>query len=112
MKCPYYQGVCGLDNSIICYTDSNSCNIYKDHEETLKEMSEGIYPVEEIKADWSKKNSKKRFCSNCKWCHEKHYEEKGDEPYIKRVCENKYGLNKNYAIYEHDFCSRWESKEN
>lgn len=49
-----------------------------------------------------------KYCSNCKWCHEGHYEEEGEQPYIKRKCSNKYGLNPNYSVYEHDYCSRWE----
>lgn len=42
MKCPYYQGVCGLDESVICYANSDNCNIYKDHEESLKEIESKI----------------------------------------------------------------------
>ena len=31
--CPYYQGVCGLDERYICFCESNykNCNIYKKH---------------------------------------------------------------------------------
>ena len=31
-KCPYYQGVCSLNKSILCYTSSEYCDIYKEHE--------------------------------------------------------------------------------
>ena len=32
-QCPYYQGVCGLDERYICFCDSNykNCNIYGKH---------------------------------------------------------------------------------
>ena len=52
-----------------------------------------------------------RNCGNCKHCHEGHYEDPGEPPYIKRKCMNKYGLTKNYSVQENDFCSRWEKKE-
>lgn len=31
--CPYYQGVCGLDENFICFCESNykDCDIYKKH---------------------------------------------------------------------------------
>lgn len=37
--CPYYQGVCGLDESYLCYRAGypNSCEIYKKHEEDQKD---------------------------------------------------------------------------
>ena len=37
--CPYYQGVCGLDESYLCYRAGypNSCEIYKKHEEDKKD---------------------------------------------------------------------------
>lgn len=52
-----------------------------------------------------------KCCGNCKWCHEGHYEEEGEQPYIKRKCTNKYGLTPNYSVYEHDYCSRWEASK-
>ena len=38
--CPYYQGVCGLDESYICYCAGYpyGCEIYKKHEEEQKEI--------------------------------------------------------------------------
>lgn len=30
-KCPYYQGVCGLNEDFICYTSADSCDIYRDY---------------------------------------------------------------------------------
>ena len=30
-KCPYNQGVCFLDEDMICYSNSDSCDIYKNH---------------------------------------------------------------------------------
>ena len=52
-----------------------------------------------------------KCCGNCRWCHEGHYEEEGEQSYIKRKCTNKYGLAPNYSIYEYDYCSRWEASE-
>ncbi len=50
-------------------------------------------------------------CEKCKHCYEGHYEEKGEKPYIKRHCTNKYGLNNEYQVHEWDYCSRFEAKE-
>lgn len=50
-------------------------------------------------------------CEKCKYCYEGHYEEKGEKPYIKRHCTNKYGLNNEYQVHEWDYCSRFEAKE-
>ena len=52
-----------------------------------------------------------KCCGNCRWCQERHYEEEGEQPYIKRKCTNKYGLTPNYSVYEYDYCSRWETSE-
>ena len=30
-QCPFYQGVCGIDESILCYCSSSSCDIYRDY---------------------------------------------------------------------------------
>lgn len=32
-KCPYYQGICGLDESFVCYCSSTYlvCKVYKEH---------------------------------------------------------------------------------
>lgn len=54
---------------------------------------------------------REKRCGTCKHCYEGHYENKGEKPYIKRKCTNKYGLNNGYSIYENDFCSRWEATE-
>ena len=29
-QCPWYQGVCTLNEDFICYTDKYTCDIYKD----------------------------------------------------------------------------------
>lgn len=50
-------------------------------------------------------------CKNCKFFIEKHYENHGEEPYIKAVCTNKFGLNNTYTVRVYDFCSRAEPKE-
>ena len=50
-------------------------------------------------------------CGECKHKKDHHYENPGEEPYIKSTCENKYGLAKNYQVHDWDFCSRAE-KEN
>ena len=38
-KCPYYQGVCGIDEQYLCYCSSNyvECDIYNKHIEKLIE---------------------------------------------------------------------------
>ena len=28
-RCPFFQGVCGIDERILCYDTSQSCDIYK-----------------------------------------------------------------------------------
>lgn len=40
-KCPYYQGVCGLDEDIVCFGSGGykTCNIYCSH---MKELIEEI----------------------------------------------------------------------
>lgn len=58
-----------------------------------------------------RKEEKSKVCENCKWCYEAHYEEEGEEPYIKRKCINKYGLTKDYGVHKNDFCCRWEMKD-
>ena len=50
-------------------------------------------------------------CKDCRFVHEKHYERDGEEPYIKSVCTNKFGLNNIYQVHSDDFCSRAELRE-
>ena len=50
-------------------------------------------------------------CKDCKYMRERHYEGPGEPPYIKRICESKYGLSKPYTVEEWDFCSRGERKD-
>jgi hypothetical protein len=50
-------------------------------------------------------------CKNCNFFCEKHYERDGEEPYIKAVCKNKFGMNNTYQVRADDFCSRAEPKE-
>ena len=41
-KCPYYKGVCGIDEQYLCYCSStpNGCNIYKKFlEEQIRKAS-------------------------------------------------------------------------
>ena len=49
-------------------------------------------------------------CGECKHKKDYHYENHGEEPYIKSTCENKYGLVKNYQVHDWDFCSRAERR--
>ena len=49
-------------------------------------------------------------CVNCKFKVEHHYEDEGEEPYIKLTCGNKYGLTENYIVHDDDYCSRAEVK--
>lgn len=49
-------------------------------------------------------------CCKCKHKKDHHYEEPGEEPYIKSICENKYGLTKGYQVHDWDFCSRAERR--
>ena len=53
------------------------------------------------------------YCEYCKYYTEHHYENDGEEPYIKAIkasCSNKYGLNNGYQIHKWDFCSRFEPR--
>lgn len=50
-------------------------------------------------------------CKDCRFVRKKHYEKDGEEPYIKSVCTNKFGLNNTYQVHPDDFCSRAELKE-
>lgn len=37
-RCPYYQGVCGIDEQYVCYTSSDiKCDIREKHEKKLSE---------------------------------------------------------------------------
>lgn len=48
-------------------------------------------------------------CEKCMYCHEAHYENPGEPPYIKRRCTNKYAMaNSGYAVLEDGFCSYGE----
>lgn len=49
-------------------------------------------------------------CKDCKHMRERHYEKPGEEPYIKRACESKYGLTERYMVNEWDYCSRGERR--
>lgn len=49
-------------------------------------------------------------CKDCKHKKDHHYENPGEEPYIKSTCENKYGLVKDYQVHDWDFCSRAERR--
>lgn len=71
---------------------------YKEVVELLKELQERRKQPEIIR------------CGECKYKKDHHYENPGEEPYIKSTCENKYGLVKNYQVHDWDFCSRAERK--
>lgn len=47
-------------------------------------------------------------CKDCKHALENHYEEPGEPPYIKYLCNCPYGLSSRYGIDKNDFCSRGE----
>lgn len=48
-------------------------------------------------------------CEKCMYCHEAHYENPGEPPYIKRRCTNKYAMaNSGYAVLADGFCSYGE----
>lgn len=49
-------------------------------------------------------------CKDCKYMRERHYENPGEEPYIKCACESKYGLTERYMVNEWDYCSRGERR--
>ena len=49
-------------------------------------------------------------CGECKHKRDLHYEEPGEEPYIKSICKNKYGLTEKYQVHDWDFCSRAERR--
>lgn len=50
-------------------------------------------------------------CKDCRFVREKHYERDREEPYIKSVCTNKFGLNNTYQVHADDFCSKAKLKE-
>lgn len=51
------------------------------------------------------------YCPECKYCHEAHYEDPGEPPYIKLRCTNKYSAaNSSYRRMPNDFCSYGERK--
>jgi len=41
-QCPFYQGVCGIDESIVCYCSSVSCDIYRDYVSAVMEKVEDV----------------------------------------------------------------------
>jgi len=51
-------------------------------------------------------------CKYCKYCKENHYEKEGEKPYIKYVCDNRFGIS-DYSQIEpdSDYCSRFEERE-
>ena len=67
-------------------------------------------------AEWLRELAERRkqpeiiFCKDCKHKKDHHYENPGEEPYIKSTCENKYGLVKDYQVHDWDFCSRVERR--
>ena len=67
-------------------------------------------------AEWLKELTDRRKqpeiirCKDCKHKKDHHYENPGEEPYIKSTCENKYGLVKDYQVHDWDFCSRVERR--
>lgn len=51
-------------------------------------------------------------CRDCKYCHDGHYENEGEEPYIKRRCTNKYALgNSGYGVFAAFHCAYGDRKE-
>lgn len=52
------------------------------------------------------------ICRDCRHRLDLHYEKEGEKPYIKCICESKYGLKKPYQVSPVDFCSRGERNEN
>ena len=57
-ECPYYKGVCGIDEQFTCYCQSNykCCDIYLKH---MKELIEEITPVKVI------------YCKDCQFYNNK-----------------------------------------
>lgn len=51
-------------------------------------------------------------CKYCKHLKEQHYEREGEQPYIKYVCGNRFGISDYSQIEpEIDYCSRFEERE-
>ena len=48
-RCPYYQGVCGIDERYVCYAAAGpKCNIREDYEKKLNEATQKQYkPTEQ-----------------------------------------------------------------
>ena len=68
-------------------------NNYKDLDEVLKDAPTADV-VEVVR------------CKDCRYCEEAHYEEEGENPYIKLKCKWS-----NYSHQPNDFCSYGERKE-
>ena len=52
MKCPWYQGVCTLNEDFICYSSADSCDIYRDwlnntDKDTVKKICDRDMPISE-----------------------------------------------------------------
>lgn len=51
-------------------------------------------------------------CKYCKHCKENRYEKEGEQPYIKYICGNMFGISDFSPVNpELDFCSRFEEKK-
>lgn len=69
-QCPFYQGVCGIDESIVCYCSSASCDIYRDYvsEEKLRMTKERAIELLKIELACVKRNDDglcDRVCAMC-----------------------------------------------
>ena len=59
MKCPYYQGVCGLNENFVCYTDASTCDIYRDYLESKNRKENTDKDSEKIKEELLCETNKK-----------------------------------------------------
>lgn len=39
-ECPFYQGVCGISEELLCYSNAAYCDIYKEYLEQQKKNAE------------------------------------------------------------------------
>ena len=86
---------------------SKSCAVIAD---TLTEKKAEATDTKETQPKHGSKEPEIIRCGECKHKKDHHYENPGEEPYIKSTCKNKYGLVKNYQVHDWDFCSRAERR--
>lgn len=65
LPCPYYQGVCGLNEDFICYANYDSCDIYREWAEAQDRKNDNAKNSEEDSREEDNKINKEVYFS-CK----------------------------------------------